>query len=56
MILIMKLTALSELIQFYKENQNKIAYDVFLHKLIDKIMELQYKESKQIIDAYEQEP
>lgn len=50
----MRLTALSELIQFYNDNKNKIAYDVFLHKLIDKIMELQDKESKQIIDAYEQ--
>lgn len=50
----MKQTALTELIQFYKENQNKIAYDVFLHRLVDKIMNLQEKEREQIIDAYNQ--
>ena len=50
----MKQTALTELIQFYKENQNKIAYDVLLHKLVDKITHLQDIEREQIIKAYEQ--
>lgn len=50
----MKLTALSELIQYYKENQGNIAYDVLLHKLVDKITHLQHNEREQIIKAYEQ--
>jgi hypothetical protein len=50
----MKQTALTELINYYKRTQNTMPYDIFCHRLADKIMELQGLEREQIIKAYNQ--